>query len=108
MFLLIINAVNAIFAFTAEGKGMIVEKINRRGFHSGLFVEVEDGIEIQIPPTAIWDKVHRGDHIIKKKYSFIYQVNQVKYNAIMFMMRSALGTTLFFMFFGLLIYLFGR
>ena len=88
---------NAIPLFwTMEGEGRVVQKINRSGENSGLWVKFEDGTEIRFPPTQLWENVHLRDYIRKKKYSAIYTINNVEHNMFIYLVQTWLSQWLFF------------
>ncbi len=81
----------SVYVLKTEGTGMIEKLVNRGGhgrddrgnrLPSGLFARLDDGTEIQIPPTSLWHDLKRGDHISKRQWSFVYVVNGTKHHGV--------------------------
>jgi hypothetical protein len=89
-----------ILTFYSEGQGIIVHTIYRSGENTGLFVKLKDGTEVQIFTLRLWQKMKEGDFLSKKRFSFIYQLNEEKYNAFFSMMKT------FFILWGILLVLY--
>ena len=81
VFFLLSSGESLLLAFYAEGQGVIVNKMNRSGPGSGLFVRVDDGTEIRVTPSILWERMEGGDFLLKKRFSFTYQLNEEKHNA---------------------------
>ncbi len=79
------------------GEGVVVKRMYRAGLRKGVWVQLEDGTEIPLPGTSteLRDVVKEGDYIIKKQYSFMYQVNEQDYNTLIDMVFYVLVTWLF-------------
>jgi len=78
-----------LLIFYTEGQGIVVNKMNRSGAGSGLWITVEDGTETRIP-FSLWDTIDKGDFLLKKRFSYIYQINEKDYNSFLSMMKGVL------------------
>ncbi len=88
-----------LLIFYTEGQGIVVDRMNRSGAGSGLWIKVEDGTETRVPPS-VWDVIHEGDFMLKKRFSFLYQINKKEHNAFLSM------TKVFFIIWGVLFVLY--
>ncbi len=86
---LVLSGESLILIFYTEGQGIVVDRMNKSGAGSGLWIKVTDGTETRIPPS-LWNNVHRGDFLLKKRFSFFYQINEETYNAFLYMVKVLL------------------
>lgn len=89
--LLLISSVEPLLLiFFTEGEGIVVDKMNRSGPGSGLFVKVDNGTEVRIPPSLLWEHIVEGNFLIKKRFSFFYKIDAEEHNAFLYMMNNSL------------------